>query len=255
MGTIVGSIDLTQVVLYGFWIFFAGLILYLRREDKREGYPLESDIPERRNQVRMVGFPDMPEPKSFQLSNGHLHHAPHSRPERANLAAEPIGNWPGAPLEPTGNPMLDGIGPAAWAEREDVPEMTLDGRPVIVPMRVDETFSVAVEDADPRGMDVYGADGVVAGQVTDLWVDRAEPQIRFLEIAVAGRPVLVPINFTRIDADRRRIRVSAILSEQFAQVPPTASRDQITKLEEDKIAGYYAGGTLYATPQRLGPLL
>ena len=32
-----------QVVLYAFWIFFAGLILYLRREDKREGYPLESD--------------------------------------------------------------------------------------------------------------------------------------------------------------------------------------------------------------------
>ena len=147
MGTIVGSIDLAQVVLYGFWVFFAGLILYLRREDKREGYPLESDIPERRNNVRMVGFPDMPAPKTFQLHNGHTVQAPHSRPERASLAAEPIGAWPGAPLEPTGNPMLDGVGPAAWAEREDVPELTLDGRPVIVPMRVDETFSVAVEDS------------------------------------------------------------------------------------------------------------
>jgi len=255
MGTIVGNIDLTQVVLYGFWLFFAGLILYLRREDKREGYPLESDIPERRNQVRMVGFPDMPEPKSFQLGNGHVHHAPHGRAERASLAAEPIGNWPGAPLEPTGNPMLDGIGPAAWAEREDVPEMTLDGRPVIVPMRVDDSFSVAMEDRDPRGMEVFGADGYAAGQVTDLWVDRAEPQIRFLEVAVGGRSVLLPINFARIDSDRRRIKVQAILTEQFAQVPATASRDQITKLEEDKIAGYYAGGTLYATPQRLGPLL
>ena len=255
MGTIVGSIDLAQVVLYGFWVFFAGLILYLRREDKREGYPLESDIPERRNNVRMVGFPDMPSPKTFQLHNGHTVQAPHSRPERASLAAEPIGAWPGAPLEPTGNPMLDGVGPAAWAEREDVPELTLDGRPVIVPMRVDETFSVAVEDSDPRGMDVYGADGLAAGKVTDLWVDRSEPQIRFLEVAVSGRAVLVPINFTRIDGERRRIRVNAILGAQFAQVPATASRDQITKLEEDKIAGYFAGGTLYATPQRLGPLL
>src|ERR1700755_1464410 len=33
--------DVAQVVLYGFWIFFAGLIFYLRREDKREGYPLQ----------------------------------------------------------------------------------------------------------------------------------------------------------------------------------------------------------------------
>ena len=34
-------IDVAQVVLYGFWIFFAALIFYLRTEDKREGYPLQ----------------------------------------------------------------------------------------------------------------------------------------------------------------------------------------------------------------------
>ena len=37
------SIDLAQLAIYAFWIFFAALIYYLRREDKREGYPLESD--------------------------------------------------------------------------------------------------------------------------------------------------------------------------------------------------------------------
>ena len=42
-GAITGYIDVAQLVLYAFWIFFAGLIFYLRREDKREGYPLESD--------------------------------------------------------------------------------------------------------------------------------------------------------------------------------------------------------------------
>ena len=42
-GAITGYIDIAQIVLYGFWIFFAGLIIYLRKEDKREGYPLESD--------------------------------------------------------------------------------------------------------------------------------------------------------------------------------------------------------------------
>ena len=34
-----GYIDIAQVVLYAFWIFFAGLIFYLHRENKREGYP------------------------------------------------------------------------------------------------------------------------------------------------------------------------------------------------------------------------
>ena len=29
--------DVAQVTLYVFWIFFACLIFYLRREDKREG--------------------------------------------------------------------------------------------------------------------------------------------------------------------------------------------------------------------------
>ena len=39
-GSITSHIDVAQVVLYAFWVFFALLILYLRREDKREGYPL-----------------------------------------------------------------------------------------------------------------------------------------------------------------------------------------------------------------------
>ena len=42
-GAITQYIDVAQVTLYAFWIFFALLIFYLRREDKREGYPLESD--------------------------------------------------------------------------------------------------------------------------------------------------------------------------------------------------------------------
>jgi photosynthetic reaction center H subunit len=54
-----GRIDFAQIVLYAFWIFFAGLIWYLRREDKREGYPLVSD---RRN-VTVQGFPAIPAPK------------------------------------------------------------------------------------------------------------------------------------------------------------------------------------------------
>jgi hypothetical protein len=51
--------DVAQIALYAFWIFFAGLIFYLRREDKREGYPLDSD----RARVPVQGWPAMPEPR------------------------------------------------------------------------------------------------------------------------------------------------------------------------------------------------
>ena len=42
-GALTSYIDVAQIVLYAFFIFFAGLIWYLRREDRREGYPLESE--------------------------------------------------------------------------------------------------------------------------------------------------------------------------------------------------------------------
>ena len=42
---------------------------------------------------------------------------------------------------------------------------------------------------------------------------------------------------------------------QFADVPTLANPDQVTLLEEDRISAYYAGGTLYAEPSRLGPLI
>lgn len=49
-------IDFAQITVYLFWFFFAGLILYLRREDKREGYPLDSD----RRGVVVEGWPAVP---------------------------------------------------------------------------------------------------------------------------------------------------------------------------------------------------
>ena len=45
------------------------------------------------------------------------------------------------------------------------------------------------------------------------------------------------------------------LADQFADVPTLKSPDQVTKLEEDKITAYFAGGHLYADARRLEPLL
>ena len=253
IGAVTGYIDIAQIALYAFWIFFVGLIIYLRKEDKREGYPLESD---RSGRVRVQGFPAMPTPKTFELAGGGTVQAPRAARDVRPIAAQPLGAHLGAPLSPTGNPMLDAVGPASYAERADRPDTTLDGLPMIAPLRLSPGFSVAGKDPDPRGMQVYGADQEPGGTVYEIWVDRAEPQIRYLEVATpAGRRVLLPITFAKIDGARRRVRVRSILGAQFATVPSIANPDQVTRLEEDQIMAYYAGGTLYATPARAEPLL
>jgi photosynthetic reaction center H subunit len=249
-------LDLAQVTLYVFWIFFAGLILYLRREDKREGYPLDSTGSGGGVQV---GFPDMPSPKTYLLRGGHVATLPNHKNDRRDVAAAPIAVWPGAPLEPTGNPMLDGVGPGSYADREDVPELTMEDVPCIVPLRVAQDMYLEARDPDPRGMRVVGADRETGGTVTDVWVDRAEALIRYLEVEVTtsgvAKRVLLPMPFAKIDGYRGLVRVNAILGSQFADVPVTKSPDQVTKLEEDRIVGYFGAGTLYATPARQEPLL
>lgn len=255
-GAITGYIDVAQVTLYVFWFFFAGLIFYLRREDKREGYPLVS---ERSEHVLVQGFPAMPSPKTFLLRSGHTYQAPPGHVDERELKAVPREPWPGAPLEPTGNPMIDGIGAASYALRENVPELTAEDQARTVPLRVATDFAVAAEDVSPIGMAVFGADGIKAGIVTEIWIDRSEPMIRYLETTLSlpegPRTVLVPMNFCRMKKARGEIHVAAILASQFADVPALASPDEITAREEDKITGYFGGGTVYATPQRAEPII
>ncbi len=76
-----------------------------------------------------------------------------------------------------------------------------------------------------------------------------------LEGGDAGAHVLLPIPFCNISKSRKRVEVDAVKAEHFANVPRTKSPDQVTRLEEDMISGYYGGGTLYATPQRQEPWL
>ena len=253
-GAITGYIDVAQIALYVFWVFFAGLIYYLLQENKREGYPLES---ERSAHVRVQGWPPIPAPKTYTLRDGSTRTVPNNIKSKQSLAAVPTGNWLGAPLVPTGNPMLDGVGPGAWADRPDVADVTLEGAIKIVPLRAAPDFDVASGDPDPRGLTVYGADGVAGGTIVDVWVDRSEMLFRYLELDVAAqggtRRVLLPINFTRIN--NAGVRVQSILGSQFALVPGTARPEQVTLLEEEKIMAYYGGGVLYATAARQEPLL
>jgi photosynthetic reaction center H subunit len=251
-GAITGYIDVAQIALYVFWLFFAGLIFYLRKEDKREGYPL---VTERAGQF-LQGFPVMPAPKTFLLPHGGTVTAPRVDPPQPTFDAQPVASWPGAPMHPIGNAMLAGAGPAASALRADVPDLmqeTAENR--VVPLRVVTDHFLDEESPDPRGKEALGADGVVGGVVSDVWIDRAETHARYLEVTlVAGPSVLVPMPLVRIDTAGRVI-VESVLGSQFADAPNLANPDQVTLREEDRIQAYFASGQLYALPNRAEPLL
>ncbi len=250
------NIDLVEVLFTLFWVFFIGLVIYLQREMKREGYPLVSD---RSEHITVQGFPSMPAPKEFRLASGRSVFAPRDESPDEDFSAEPAAPHPGAPLDPSGDPLKARVGPGAFAKRPDVPELTLDGKPRIVPMRSSSKLHVDSADTDPRGMPVVAADGKDVGVVHDLWVDLAEPQIYFLEVrrgeGDTATRTMIPFGFADIDKSARRIRVNAIYAAQFDGVPGLSSPDQITLLEEDKIMAYFGGGLLFADERRAEPYL
>jgi photosynthetic reaction center H subunit len=250
-GAITQYVDVAQLVLYLFWIFFFGLIYYLLQENHRDGYPLD---PGTGRDTKMDGWPPIPAEKTYLLANGEKVVMPYPLKEPEFLQAQPRHRWLGAPIEPTGNPLLAGVGPGAWNARADHPDMTLHGEAKITPLRVNPEHGVASQDPDPRGKPVLGADGEVAGTVHDLWLDRSEMLFRYIEVRLAdsGKNVLLPIPFARITHDG--VKVQAILAHQFTDVPGHRDADQVTMLEEEKISAYYGAGTLYATPERQEPL-
>jgi photosynthetic reaction center H subunit len=249
----IGNLDVAQIVLYAFFAFFAGLIFYLRREDRREGYPLEDEAAGR---LKDRGFLLIPPPKTFRRVDGRLVSAPNYRVDTRSINAIKTEPWPGAPIAPNGDPMLAGVGPGAYADRADETAKTHDGEDLIVPLRVATNFAVPADGVNPIGFAVIGADRAQGGVVHDLWVDRAESIMRYYEIDTEhGKTVLLPVTFSVVDSKRRRVTVSALKGSQFSGVPTTRDSDKVTLLEEEKIIAYYGAGTLYATPQRVEPLL
>jgi photosynthetic reaction center H subunit len=246
-------LDLAAVSLYIFFAFFAGLVYYLIREGRREGFPLVAELPDRLGVATLHGSPEMPAPKVFRL------HYPEGativqgvRPERdVDAQLSPDYPYPGTAFVPTGDAMQDGVGPAAYADRADTPDLAFDdNQPKIVPLRAAPGWHIAHEDPDPRGKSVITLDGVVAGTVVDLWVDRSEYILRYVETEIpGGRRVLVPM-FLCTFTDEGTARVISVTAAQFAAAPGIARPEQITLLEEDRISGYFGGGHFYATPER-----
>ena len=179
MGAITDHLDFAQLLVAAFFIFFIGLVLHLRQEDKREGYPLKDPA----GGPDQVGFPELPTAKVFVLREGGQVTAPHADPQR-ELAARRLHPDPGSPLVPTGDPLADGVGPAAWALRKESPMFFQPGMVQVAPLRRLDGYSILPGDPDPRGMTVVGSDGAAVGVVADVWFDRGVKIVRYLEVAL-----------------------------------------------------------------------
>jgi photosynthetic reaction center H subunit len=245
-----GNFDLASLSIWLFWGFFALLIYYLQTENMREGYPLESE--DGQAAPNQGPFP-VPKAKTFKLPFGRgevtvpsaANEAAHRRTDLA-MARTAVSD--GFPHAPTGDAMADGVGPASWVPRRDEPELDGHGHNKIVPMARAHGFVISA-GRDPRGLPVQAGDLEVVGRVSDMWVDAPEQLVRYLEIHLnSGEKRLVPMTMAKIWADR--VRINAITSDRFAGIPATRSSTEVTKLEEDKISAYVAGGWLYDADKR-----
>ena len=253
---LVGGLDIAELTFFAFFLFFLGLVWYLRGEDRREGYPVEDDLTGAAHGGVETDALFFKPAKTFKLPHGLGEVTTPTANQRDELPTNVLPRaWPGEPLDVTGDKLTSGVGPASIAQRADRPDLDMHGQPRIVPTRViSHPVTVHQNDVNPVGLTVYGLDGAAAGTVKDLWMDRAESCLRYLEVALsAGGTILMPITMSRVT--RAGVMTDAITAAQIAGVPRTKSADQVTLLEEEKITAYFGAGYLWATPDRAEPLI
>ncbi len=258
---IVGTFDVAELAFLLFFGFFIALVFYLNRESRREGYPLEDEDTGRVHSIKLTDG----DKKVFPLPHGRGTYVPEDvARDDINVPAVQAFRAAGAPWVPTGDAMVDGMGPAAFANRSKYPDLTFDGRPRIVPIAQSHELVIPSNDPQLIGWPVVAADGVTVGKVSDIWVDQAEHLIRYLEVeTTTGKKVLAPMMVavvhgnSLIDAllpiieDKPKfVEVDAITAAQFEGVPTLETAGIITRYEEDRIQAYFGGGYMYATPER-----
>jgi len=261
---IAGKFDVAELAFFLFFFFFIGLVFYLNRESRREGYPLEDEFTGELDSMPLL----QGDKKVFPLPNGRGVYIPEDAPrDPVSVPAERMFHAGGAAYVPTGDPMKDGMGPAAWAQRKDYPDLTFDGRPRIVPIGdAGHNMMMAPEDPNLVGWPVYDCNVELVGKVSDIWVDQSEHIIRYLEVeTTGGDKVLAPMFVCAVQtkgllaglwpANPELVQIDAITKDHFADVPRLKVPGQITRLEEDKIMAYFGGGYMYATPERSEPVL
>jgi photosynthetic reaction center H subunit len=253
---LVGGLDIAELTFFAFFLFFLGLVWYLRGEDRREGYPVEDDLTGAAHGGVETDALFFKPAKTFKLPHGLGEVTTPTANQRDELPTNVLPRaWAGEPLDVVGDKLTSGVGPASIAQRADRPDLDMHGQPRIVPTRViSHPVTVHENDVNPVGLPVYGLDGAAAGTVKDLWMDRAESCLRYMEVELtAGGTILMPITMSRVT--RAGVMTDAITAAQIAGVPRTKSADQVTLLEEEKITAYFGAGYLWATPDRAEPLI
>jgi len=250
-----GGLDIAELCFYIFALFFFGLIVYLRQQDRIEGYPKEHD--DRDGAIAPSLGPATYSPtRRFRLPFDRGYAVVPRRGVEPPFLARRTDGFSGAPYAPIGDPLVDGVGPAAWAERARWPDLDMEGRLRIVPIGDDPHFAISPRDPALIGWPVVAADGKVAGTVTDVWVDRSDRLIRYLTIAtVAGPTVLAPMAMATVSRRRGTVTIDAVSAHQFARAPVPETPGQITRYEEERVQAYFGGGYLYGLPGRTEPLL
>ncbi len=159
-------------------LFFAGLIWYLRQEDRREGYPLESGSRRRREAARLAvssRAEDLPPRRRLDGAG-----ARPIRPDARPLNAAKTEPWPGAPYRADRRSAAGRRRPGLLGGAARLPYKTAEGHDLIAPLRVATNYAVAPEGGNPLGFTVIGGDRKAAGTVKDIWVDRSESMAALL---------------------------------------------------------------------------
>ena len=234
-------IDLPQILFWAFALAFVYLCYELRKNDKREGYPMKASPFSKRH---LEGFPLRDEPQTYLLNEGGETQAPHNYPQ-AQTSSRPLYPFDGTPLVPVGNPLLAGIGPGAWVMRNAAPMRVENGDLLLQPMRLLPEWTIGKADADPRGMRVFDWRWNEVGVVRDMWIDQGIKIIRFLEVEVAAGIRLVPIYHTAINEKAREVRVTALSAFQFDEIPRQANPDVLDAREDERLNAYFAAGNFF----------
>lgn len=241
------GLDGAMICVILFALFFAGLVFHLRREDKREGYPATAAAGSRRGGLARNILP-MPMDKTFRRPHGRAPEETPRRGPRRKRIEEPEPRLIGRPTRPLLDGLAEGIGPAAWQDRHDEADLAVNGEPKIISMRRNPEYHVAPGDPDPRGWKVEGSDEKPAGEIVDLWFNRAEFFLRYLEVRPEGAPdrtVLLPVFFCNVKARERKVVMRSMPAARIAEAPGRRRKDRITLLEEDKVNAFFAGGWFY----------
>ena len=243
-GAITQYIDVAQAAWWLFFLAFIGIVLLLRREDQREGYPKDNlGLPP------LAGPMPLPPSRPMLRLDGSATAQPHHDPAPP-VRAHPLFRFAGGPLVPDGNPLTAAVGPGTYAMRRDKPFLMADNTPQVQPLRAAKGWDVMPGETDLRGMRVLDIRFLPVGRVEELWVDRGVKILRYLEISLddgqgIGR-VLLPIHHCEVHERDRDIRVTALHRGQFNDVPRPCAPDSITAREEDMVNAYYAGGRFHS---------